>query len=134
MSQENVEIARHVNAAFNRGDVEAALSWYAPDAELRDLQSAPDQPLSVKGTEEMLKVWVAWTGAFDDFRAEVDEYIDAGDVVIASTRWWGHGKESGLMIDNRQYDSFAFETGKIVSVVLGYRSRTEALAAAGLSE
>ena len=34
MSQENVEIARRANAAFNRGDVDAALEAFAADAEL----------------------------------------------------------------------------------------------------
>jgi ketosteroid isomerase-like protein len=134
MSQENVEIVREANAALNRGDVDAALGAYAPGAELRDLQSAPDQQFSVNGVEAIRKVWVAWTVAFRDFSADVDEYIDAGDVVITSVRWRGEGKESGLAIDNRQYDAFEFRDGTIIKAVLGYRSRAEALEAAGLSE
>ena len=73
-------------------------------------------------------------GARHDFSADVDEYIDAGDVVITSVRWRGEGKESGLSIDNRQYDAFEFRDGKVVKAVLGYRSRAEALEAAGPSE
>jgi hypothetical protein len=49
MSQENVEVAKLVNAAFNRGEVEAALEVFAPDAELLDLQNAPDQPAAIEG-------------------------------------------------------------------------------------
>ncbi len=40
MSEENIEIAERANAAFNRGDVDAALERFAPDAELRDLLDA----------------------------------------------------------------------------------------------
>jgi ketosteroid isomerase-like protein len=134
MSRENVETVRQANAALNRGDVDTALGVYAPGAELHDLQSAPDEQLSVNGVEAIRKVWVAWTTAFDDFSADVDEYIDAGDVVIASVRWRGEGKASGLAIDNRQYDTFEFKDGKIIKAVLGYRSRADALEAAGLSE
>ncbi len=49
MSQENVEVMKRANEALNRGDVDALLGFYATDAELRDLQSAPDQPLAVSG-------------------------------------------------------------------------------------
>jgi hypothetical protein len=49
MSQENVEVAKLVNAAFNRGEVEVALEVFAPDAELLDLQNAPDQPAAIEG-------------------------------------------------------------------------------------
>jgi hypothetical protein len=45
MSQENVEIVWRVNAALNRADFEGALGNYPANAELRDLRSAPDQPL-----------------------------------------------------------------------------------------
>ena len=37
MSQENVEVVRRSNAAFNRGEVDAALKFFAPDAERPDL-------------------------------------------------------------------------------------------------
>jgi ketosteroid isomerase-like protein len=130
MSQENVELTIRANAALNRGDMEALLSFYAPDAKLRDLQSAPDQPLEVSGVDAIREVWIAWSSAFDALRADVEEYIDAGDTVIVAVRWWGEGKESGLAIDNRQFDAFDFQDGKVVRAVLGYRSRKEALEAA----
>jgi hypothetical protein len=43
-----------------------------------------------------------WTAAYDDFGAEIYEYIDAGPWVICETRWHGKGKESGLPIDGRR--------------------------------
>jgi ketosteroid isomerase-like protein len=130
MSQQSVEILREVNAALNRGDVEGVLSYYADNAEFRDLQTAPDQPVTVSGRDAIRRVWSEWSAAFKDLRADVDEWIEAGDAVVASTHWWGTGRESGLVIDTRQYDLFELERGKIVRVVLGYGSREDALEAA----
>ena len=57
MSQENVEIVRRSNAAFNRGEVDAALKFFAPDAELVDLANAPDQGSVVKGIDAIGEAW-----------------------------------------------------------------------------
>jgi len=51
MSQENVEIARKANAAFNSGDPGAFLEFLADDIELVDRASAPDQQQAVRGKE-----------------------------------------------------------------------------------
>jgi len=48
MSQENVEILKAANAALNSGDLESAWASFAPDAEMQDLLSGPDQPTVVK--------------------------------------------------------------------------------------
>jgi hypothetical protein len=54
--------------------------------------------------------------------------------VILAVRWRGEGKESGVAIDNAQYDVFEFRDRKVVRAVLGYRSRDEALEAARRKE
>jgi ketosteroid isomerase-like protein len=134
MSQENVEIARRANAAFNRGDVDAALEVFAPDAELRDLANAPDQAGVTKGTEAIRRAWTLWTAAFDQLVVEVEEWTDAGDAVVAEAHWQGRGKTSGMSIDVRQFDLYEFRAGHIARATLGLKSKAEALEAAGLSE
>jgi ketosteroid isomerase-like protein len=134
MSQENVEIAKRVNAALNRGDIDAALGPFAPDAELQDLLNAPDQSTTVKGVEAIRETWTLWIDAFDELRADVDEYIDAGNTVIGAVHWHGRGKASGMSIDVHQFDAFQFRDGRIIRAILGFRSREEALEAAGLQE
>ena len=70
MSQQNVEIMRCSNEAFNRGDVEAALSYLHPSIEWRDLQHPPDTPEVVRGAAAIREVWEgspAWR--LDDPRA-----------------------------------------------------------------
>jgi ketosteroid isomerase-like protein len=134
MSHENVEKVRIANAAFNRGDMDSAFEFYAADAEVRDLLNGPDQPSVVKGTAAIRKTLALWFAAFDELHAEVDEYIDAGDAVVCAAHWIGHGKSSGISIDVHQFDVYEFRDAKVVRATLGYRSRAEALEAAGLSE
>ena len=129
-----MEIVRQANAALNRADMEGALAHYADNAEFRDLRTAPDQPMTVTGRDAVRSVWAEWSAAFDELRAEVDEWIDAGDAVIAKAHWWGTGRESGISIDTRQYDLFQLTDGKIVRAVLGYGSEQDALEAAKQSE
>ena len=134
MSEENIKIAERANAAFNRGDVDAALERFAPDAELRDLLNAPDQSTRVKGIEAIRATWTLWIDAFDELRADIDEYIDAGNTVIGAVHWHGQGKASGVSIDVHQFDAYEFRDGTITRVSLGFRSKAEALEATGLSE
>jgi ketosteroid isomerase-like protein len=134
MSQENVEIVRAGIAAFNEGDLDAFLEVVAPDAELRDLANAPDQSGVVKGRAAIREVWTLWTGAFDEFRADVAEYMDRGDLLICAVHWLGQGKGSGMLIDTHQFDMYELSEGRIVRATLGFRSKGEALEAAGLRE
>jgi ketosteroid isomerase-like protein len=130
MSRENVERAIRGTKAFNRGDLDAALELFAPDAELRDLANAPDQPDVVKGVDAIRETWLLWATELEGFRADVEEWIDAGDAVIGRVHWYGRGKASGASIDRRQFDLWKFRDGKVVRAVLGFETRDEALAAA----
>jgi ketosteroid isomerase-like protein len=134
MSEQNVEIARRANAAFNQGDVDAALEHFAPDAELRDLANAPDQASVIKGTDAIREAWTLWTAAFDELVVEVEEWTEAGEAVIAAGHWRGRGKASGMSIDVRQFDLYEFRDGLVVRATLGLKSKAAALEAAGLRE
>jgi ketosteroid isomerase-like protein len=131
MSRENVEIGARAIAAFNRRDVGAALAFFAPEAELRDLANAPDQDSVVKGIDAIREVWTLWKEAFDEFRADVEEWTDAGDAVIAAAHWQGRGNASGVSIDVRQFDLYEFRDSKIIRATLGLKSKDDALRAVG---
>ena len=134
MSQENVEIVKEQNAALNGGDIDDALTHFAPDAEVRDLANGPDQPTLVRGIDQIRDVWALWTAAFDELHADVEEFFDAGEAVVCASHWIGRGKTSGMSIDGRQFDVFELRDGKIIRAVLGCKSKAEALEAVGLSE
>jgi ketosteroid isomerase-like protein len=133
MSQENVEIVRRANEALNRGDIEEFLTFYDENVEAEDLMNAPDVPRVVHGIQGFRQMLMAWVEAFDEFRAEIIEYIDEGHHVVCVTDYHGKSRE-GLATQMRVADVFEVRGGKVVRATLSYASREEALEAVGLSE
>jgi ketosteroid isomerase-like protein len=134
VSQENVEIARQLNTLFNAGEADTAIDLVHPDVQLRDLQNAPDLPETVRGRDSMRRVLAQWASTYDDFTADVVEYVDADPWVLVDVRWHGKGKGSGLPVDNRTVDACKVQDGKVVEYVVGYRDMATALADLGLEE
>jgi ketosteroid isomerase-like protein len=132
--QENVEIVQRANAAFNRGDDEGFAANLHPDVEFCDHAHAADAPETIKGAQALLAVLSAWRESFDDFQADIREYIEAGDHVVCVTRWTGRGTASGAAVDTVQVDVYDLQEGKIVRATLAYPDKTTALETLGLSE
>jgi|1185.fasta_scaffold14789_3 ketosteroid isomerase-like protein len=132
MSEENVEATKRANAALNRGDFDGVVEVFAADAVLQDLQNAPDQPVTVEGVRAIRQTLSLWAAAFDVLRVDIEEYIDGPNAVICAAHWQGQGKASGISIDVHQFDLYEFRDGRAVRAVLGMRSKTDALKAAGL--
>lgn len=74
-----------------------------------------------------------WIGAFDDFRFEVRECIDAGDAVYVHMHQWGRGKGSGVPAETDFWQVWLFFEGKVVRFVQK-PDRHQALEAVGLPE
>jgi ketosteroid isomerase-like protein len=134
VSRENVEIVRRLNAAFNRGERDAMFAYYHPDVEWRDLQHAPDAPERLRGINAVAAYLDQWDDSFDDFTADIEQYIEAGACVLTATHWHAKGKDSGLAIDLHTVDVVELADGKIVRITIGYTDRDEALKAVGLEE
>jgi ketosteroid isomerase-like protein len=134
VSEENVEVVRRGNAAFNRGDYEGFAESCDPEIEFRDHAHAADAPETLKGTQPLLSLLSEWRESFEDFRAEISEYIEAADHVVCVTRWTGRGKASDAAVDVTQVDVYELREGKIIRATLAYPDKTTALAAVGLSE
>jgi ketosteroid isomerase-like protein len=105
-----------------------------PEVEFRDRAHAADAPETLKGKQALLSLLSEWQESFDDFRAEISEYIDAGDHVVCVTQWTGRGKASDAIVDVSQVDVYELRQGKVVRVMLAYPDKTAALEAVGLSE
>jgi ketosteroid isomerase-like protein len=134
MSRENVEIVRRIVASFNAGDVVAVAELFHPAAEWRDLSHAPDTPEVLVGVDAIIAAGGQWSQVFDEFSAEVYEYIDAHPWVVCDTRWSGQGRGSAVGVDIRQADAYEVRDGKVVRAVLAYPDAAAALKAVGLSE
>jgi ketosteroid isomerase-like protein len=133
MSAKNVEIVRRANALFNAGDVEAGLELVHPNVVFRDLQNAPDLPEVLEGRDSLARVLAHWVDVYDEFSAEVYDYVDADPWVIADVRWHGKGKGSELRVDVRQADMCRVQDGRVVEWIVGYPDMATALEATGSS-
>ena len=130
MSQENVNILRRANEAFNRGDIEGFLVFCREDVEVQDLNNAPDLPPVASGKEAVRQAFEAWVGAFAELIGEIEEYVDVDDRHVGGlVRYRGKARESSLEVDFRGVDMWELREGKIVRGTLGYRDRQSALKA-----
>ena len=128
MSQENVKIVRKAVEAYARGDLETALTHADPDIVWNPVEEAATQ-----GHDAVRANLKRWETDFEDFEATPEEYIDAGDQVLATIHWSGRGRGSGLQVDIRTYQVNTLCDGKVIRMD-EFTERTDALEAAGLSE
>jgi len=134
MSRRNVELLRRSAELLNVGDWRAVLELYHPDVqvEFRDLDAPPDLPHALRGREAVRRVVAHWTEPYDEFGAEVHEYIDAEPWVICDTSSHSGGHEEGTPpVELRFADAYEVRDGQIVRAILGYPDVSAALADIG---
>jgi len=134
MSQENVRVLLQGNARFNEGDYVGALADFHPDVVWHNLMHAPDAPKTVRGVAAVRGLWESFDESFDEFSANIEECIQAGDSVVCDTRWHFKGKGSQVAFDLRTAEGYTFDRGRIVRATLGYADKAEALKAVGPAE
>jgi ketosteroid isomerase-like protein len=130
MSQENVEVVRRGFAAFEHGDLSQMLDLMAD--ELVTYRADPDGA-TYHGREGFLQATADWTEGFSDWAVIPEEFIDAGNCVLARVRQIARGADSGVSVAGEFW--FVFEVrGTRVSKISFYIRRDEAVEAAGLRE
>jgi ketosteroid isomerase-like protein len=133
MSQENVEIVRRCYDLWKSRDWPAIPEIFDPDVEI-DLSRNifnPDVYRGHAGVETYVRVVEE---IWDDFHVEPAEFVDAGDNVVTGVTIHGKGKGSGADVAMQLFNVWTLRDSKVVRVVGGYRDRSEAFEAAGLSE
>ena len=132
MSQENVEIVRAAFGAFSQDDWDALVAFLDPEiAWVTTGQFVGGQ--RYRGHAGVRDFLDALTGEFDEFRAEPENFAQAGEVVVADTRVSGLGRRSGAPVELQFTVVVSLRDGKIVHV-RNFLERPEALEAAGLQE
>jgi ketosteroid isomerase-like protein len=79
MSQENLELAKSLNAMVLAGDIDGALALIADDLVLTQIHGPLDEPSAFHGREAGLGHWAATVEVFDDLHMEVNEWLDVRD-------------------------------------------------------
>jgi ketosteroid isomerase-like protein len=132
LSRENVDLVRRAWEASVRHDNGTALALYAPDVEIHVLtQGAVDVPVVYRGLDGVREMYEGMLGVFADFATTVDEWIDAGDDVIAMLRVEGRGRKSGAPFEKLEAHVWTVREGKLWRLRI-YPTRRDALEAVGL--
>jgi ketosteroid isomerase-like protein len=131
MSEENVEIVRRMYEAFHRGDADGALAHFDPEVVV-DASRRVDGGIG-HGREELSKIIIRWVGTFNEWREEIEEMRDLGNLVYVVATQRGRGKGSGVEVENRYALLYELRGDKITRMTV-YQEPAQALEAAGLSE
>jgi uncharacterized protein len=132
MSRQNVAAAKRIYEARNRGNVEAVLAELDPDVEwLPHFATLSGQP--IQGHEGVREYMASLHEDWESFHHEPEQFIDAGDKVVAFVRTCARGRASGVDVELRVAHVLTFEGGKCLGYV-SCRDREEALEVAGLEE
>ena len=126
-----MEVVRKAYAAYHGGDAEAALSYFHPE-----VVSDASRRLAggiAHGREELRQQVAEWVGAFDGYREEVEEILDLHDRVCVVVTQRGEGRGSGVGVDQTYAVIYEVED-EWITALTAYRTRADALEAAGLSE
>jgi ketosteroid isomerase-like protein len=135
VSQENVQIARQVFAAFERtGDLEVLREYWAEDI-VWDVSRSDFPDKGIYHGVEAVREWTRGIeDAFEGLVWHVEEITALDqDRVLVFTRAKGHGQFSKIGIDYRFPYVLTFHDGIVVRADR-YRDRAEALKALGLPE
>jgi ketosteroid isomerase-like protein len=124
-----VELTSRQLEAANRGDLDAFMSVFAPDAVYdasRDGLGVYEGPLAIRG------LIGGWWSAFEDFRLTPEEFLDLGNgVAFAVLRHDGRPAGSTAYVNTRQAYVFVLVSGFLVRMTV-YSDVEEARAAAEL--
>jgi ketosteroid isomerase-like protein len=133
MSQENVELVQKLFEVYNERSftenedlIDPDMVWDMSRLELPDASS-------YTGPSEFLDFVEAWEEGITLEHMEPEEIVDAGDRVLVMVHHRGQGKASGIEVDQHFAMVWTVRGGRAARMDM-YRTREQALEAAGLSE
>jgi ketosteroid isomerase-like protein len=133
MSHENVEIVRRGFDAFNGRDLDAFLALFDPDVEFTAYAMQLEGGDPYRGHEGIRAWWENILAVYPDFRAEIDDVRDVGDLTITRLRIHGRGVESDAPMDQEVWQVVRIREGQGIFLRF-FSSEAEALEAVGMVE
>jgi len=114
MSQENVELVRRAFDAFNRRDLSAFLALCHPDVEFVTYAMQLEGGDPYRGHEGIRDWWEGLLAVYPDFRADIEDIQDLGDLIITRARMHGRGVESAAPMDQEVWQVGRPRDGKVI--------------------
>jgi len=131
MSKQITNLIRHAYQAYANGDLATMLELVDPDLEWTYLDPTLERPTPqvCHGRHELENVLRGW--AQHGLRAELDEVVANGDLVMVGVRTPGIDAHYGRRGDDRAYSLLTVRGGRIVAL-RDCCDRQEALRLAGI--
>lgn len=128
MSQENVEFMRRAFEAFVGGDIATLAEALDPDVEWK----AVEDPVPKRGFDGVLESLAGWFEVWDEIHVELEELVDAGASVVAAVNMRGNHAGSRSEVTERFFQVWTLSQDMKIVSFYEFKSRQEALEAAGL--
>jgi ketosteroid isomerase-like protein len=113
MSQENVEIARELAAAFNRRDLETVAERTTDDYEFIPTLAGTVESTSYRGVAGLSQYFEDVDEVWETIQIQIDEIRDLGDSVVQVGELIARGRSSGLDVRYRRAWLAEFRDGKV---------------------
>jgi ketosteroid isomerase-like protein len=132
MSREQIDFIRNGFEAWNRRDLQVALSGLHPEVEWRIPNPGLDIEGTYRGPEGVQRFWELFWDAWERISLQAERFIEVNeDCLLVFVRFWGKGRGSGAEIERPVAHVYEFKDGKIIGFDF-YWGREEALNAVGL--
>ena len=113
MSQENVEIVRHIyEAGLMDRDPQELMKLATPDVEYVNPPYAVE-PGVRRGLAAVARAMRAFGEVWESSRHELRQVYDFGDVVVAAVSWYVRGRGSEREIVNEEAHTWTLREGRI---------------------
>jgi ketosteroid isomerase-like protein len=132
VSAENVELGGRAIEAFNRHDFDAGAEFMDLLIEWNDQRELPGAT-SHHGVEAVRRHLRAIFEDMADFRVEAQQFVEAGDHVVITSRVSARGHASGAPVERVNFGVAEYRAGRLVRMSI-YGTKAEALKAVGLEE
>jgi ketosteroid isomerase-like protein len=114
----NIQRARDLYDAFDRGDIATVLGMFDPGIEWREAEGNPFQPSGspwIGGEAITQNLFIKIPTEFDGFTLHPQVFHDAGDTVVVELRYSGTGTATGKSLDAQVCHILKFRDGKLTS-------------------
>jgi uncharacterized protein len=130
-----VTLARRGYEALAAGDVERVLEIIDPDISVEVHTGRPDLPEGevLHGHAGFLENLMGLMEVFEDIEIEPEEFIDLGENLVVPIYTAGHGRSSGIKVENRVVHIWTIRNGRATRFRV-YGTRHEAFDALGLTD
>ncbi len=114
MSQENVELTRQAQDAFNRRDLHGLLALMDLDVEFVPYEVSVQGGDPYRGHAGVRTWWEESLAAIPDLRAEQHELRDFGEMIFVRGRLRGQGGASGASFERPLWQAVKWREKKLV--------------------